>query len=366
MKRLTKFIAALIVLAFVFSATKVSAADYHQLYQSPTLEQEVDMVFSVAKGEVDDQTENGTHYDGRPYADYSQIHENVNGSGNSGRYTIHNVSGSAISVGIQNYLGEGDIRNVNEAYLDNAQDLIENILGQYAGIDYEYACQVAAKYMVAHRDDITLEGYRELWNIDWVTMKLQQENGGRIHVDGKIVFYEIEEPIEEEPTLIEEEPTPIEEPTPEEEEPTSIEDEPIVENDPVVEEEQIEEIIPTPSPIPRIDFIIIPSFITEAPTSIPEPTATPVPTEAPTLTPVEEEVEVEVIETPEGAPEEEVEIEESETPEGTPEEDIEVEIPDIPESLPQTGVTDNKVFYGLGAWMIALGLILIHRRKALL
>ena len=357
--KVIKFIVVTLIASLVCT-THVNAAT---LYESPKLDHEIDMVFSIANEEVNDQTTNGILYDGKPYGLFQQIHEDVNQSGNVNRYVIHNVSGSAISMGINQYLKTEDARNINEQYLSQ-NDIVENILINYADIDFEYVCQITSNY-IATRNNLNLLDYNKLWAIDFYVLKTQNEGDyGRIHVDGKVVFYEIEEPIEEEPTPIEEEPTP------EEDEPIPIEEEPIIEDDPVVEE--VEE-TPTPSPIVRI---ILPPIIistpTPTPTVVPTPTptpeltATPVPTEVPTPTPVEEEVEVDVVETPEGTPEEEVEVDEPETPEGAPDEEVEVDVPDVPESLPQTGVTDSKVFYGLGAWMIALGVILIRRRKALL
>ena len=374
MKRLLKIV---IVASLVFTlcfGTRVSAEDYHKMYDSPELIYETDMVFSVAKGGVDARTENGAEYDGRPYGDYSQIHTNVNNSGNNGRYTIHAVSGGAIAVGIQQTVGEGDIRNVNEDALGSS-DVVEIILRDYSGIDYDKACDVAATY-IAYNRGLELGYYNELWYIDWYALKYQQDGRteGRIHIDGKVV--EIEQ--EDEPEI-----TPEVTPSP-----TPKKLEPIVRNTPTPTPTEAptptEEPTATPTPTEVPTATEAPTempIATPTPTPTPEPTATPVPTEVPTPTPTptpieEEEVELEVIETPEGTPDveegEEISIEEPETPEGAPEEEIEeepieIEVPEVPESdveeLPQTGVTDSVLFYFVGGWFVALGAILIKRRK---
>ena len=342
MKRLLR-ITIVIALAFTLCFnTKVSADDYHKMYDSPELIYNTDMVFSVAKGEVDDWT-NGNMYDGRPYGDYDQIHESVNGKGNNGRYTIHAVSGGAIAVGIRETLGE-NVRNINEDYLGR-DDVVETILRDYLGIDFDEACRIAAEYIAANRE-LDINSFR----IDWITLKYQQDGKkeGRIHIDGRVVDIQPEEDFEEEERLE------IDEPVIEE----SIVEEPIVE-EPIEEEDT-----PIPSPIPAPRFIIIPSFVEPTPT--PTPTPELIPTDVPIPEPVviiEEEIEVEDIETPEGAPEEEVEIEEIEIPEGDVKEEIEV--PEVPEgdALPQTGVAEGWKFYIIGGWMISLGILLIKRRK---
>ena len=355
MKRLLKFIMVMVTVATLCFSTKVSADDYHKMYESPELIYNTDLVFSVAKGEVDDWT-SGNYYDGKPYGLYSQIHEDINGSGNNGRYTIHAVSGGAIAVGIRETLGE-DVRNVNEDYLGR-DDAVETILRDYSGIDFDEACRIAAEYIAANRG-LELGFYNELWYIDFVALKYQQDGKkeGRIHIDGRVIVNEpepepeVEEPVIDEPVI--DEPV-IEEPIIEE----------LIVEEPV--EEEVVENTPTPSPTPAPRFIIIPSFV--EPTSTPEPTPTPelIPTDVPIPEPVvivEEEIEVEEIETPEGAPEEEVDIEEIETPEGDVEKEIEV--PEVPEGdvLPQTGVVDSLVFFLFGGWMIALGALLIKRTK---
>ena len=392
MKRLTKFIAALTMLAFVFNATRVSAAT---LYESPALDGEIDMVFSVAKGDTVDRTENGANYDGRPYGDYWQIHENINKTGNNGRYSVV-VSGAAIAAGIQHYMGDGDIRNVNEDYLDT-RDVVEKIIREYAGIDFDYACGLAAKYIAAHRTDIELEGYKELWDIDFYVMKLQKDSAAsRIHVDGRVIAIEIEEPVitdipvadepvEDEP-LISDAPT---EPTPEITEIPEITDVPEVTETPEVTEVPEITDVPEVTEVPEVtdvpEVTEIPEVtetpeVTDAPAPIkpivvevpitvilptPTPDLAPTPTTTPTPTPIEEEIDVNVVETPEGTPEE-IEVEVPETPEGAPEEEVEVELPDVPEGLPQTGVMDSEVFIGFGLLMIVLGAIMIRKRYVLL
>lgn len=340
MKTFMKLVAAIIITALCCNA-KVYAADYHTLYESPVLDKNVDVVFSVAKDAVDDQTTNGNYYDPKPYGDYLQIHEDANGSGNNGRYTIHSVSGGAIAVGINAVLGE-DARNINEDYLDN-KDAVETVLRDYSGIDYEFANNLAIRYISAN---YSIES--TLFRIDWAALKYQQE--GRVHVDGRVVEVEpiIEEPVIEEPII--EEPIVVK--------PTVIPPV-IVRTTPTPT--PTEAPTPTPTPTPEL---------TPEPIPTPEPTSEPTPTEEPT--PIEvEEIEIEEVEIPEGAPEEEIELIIPEVPESVPIEEEDVDIIEIPqgapeeveEELPQTGIIDSAVFDGLGALLIALGIILIRKRR---
>lgn len=359
-KKILKCVSLVALFAFIFAnGTKTFAADYHTLYDSPEPSY-VDLVFSVAKGETDDQTKNGIQYDGRPYGDYDQIHTNPNKSGNNGRYAIHNVSGSAITANIQELVG-GDAHNLNETLLSEESNMfVETVLQNYLGIEeYENVCEIAANYIAANRG-LEIGFYRETWFIDWYVIKYQQENGGRIHVDGKYVeFPTIEEEPEEEPIITE----PV------------IADDPEEEEDPVVPEpeEKPEEVITSsPTTIPPVIFII-PPFAEEV-TDTPTPTPSPEPTATPTEAPAEEIIDdIEPIETPEGTPvEEEIDdITPVETPEGAPEEEeeeIPIELPEVPEGdvLPQTGVASSVSFYGLGLLTILLGLFTIKKIKRLI
>lgn len=356
-KKILKCISLVALSIFIFTnGTKALAADnYHTLYDSPEPNY-VDLVFSVAKGETNDQTTNGMRYDGRPYGDYDQIHTDPNKSGNNGRYAIHNVSGSAIAVNITNIIG-GDATNLNETLLSEEYNMaVEEVLQNYLGTNFDDACLIAAQYIAANRE-LNIENYRETWFIDWYVIKYQRENGGRIHVDGKYVeFPTIEEPIEEEP---EEEPI-ITEP--------EIADDLEEEEEPVVPEEKPEVIItPSLTTIPPVIFII-PPFVEEI-TDMPTPTPSPEPTATPTEAPAEIIDDITPVDTPEGTPVEEIDdLTPVEMPQGAPEEEeeeIPIELPEVPEGdvLPQTGAASSATFYEIGLFTILLGLFTFKKGK---
>ena len=291
-KKVLKIVTFLTAFALIlsFNGIRTFAADYHTLYNSPDPQYNVDLVFSIEKNEVIDETTNGIQYDGRPYGDYYQIHENINEDGNNGRYTIKNVSGGAIVANIQNALtlysntsDYSNARNLNENLLEDKNTeiskdkLVEYVLQNCTNINYDEVCNISSLYIAAKKG-LDINNYLITWYIDWYIIKYQRENVvGRIHVDGRYKEIEI---IEDEPiptTIIEEEeniiPTIIEEK--EEPIPTTIEEE----NNEVIPTiiEEKEELSPTiieeEKPVPTVveEEIFIPTPITEETISTPAP-----------------------------------------------------------------------------------------------
>ena len=360
MKKFLKIVSVVAALTLCFR-TSVFADNYHTLYTSPEYDNEIDMVFSVAKGDTDDQTTNGIQYDGKPYGLYDQVHENVNGSGNNGRYSL-TVSGGAVQTVINNYYDGA--RNVNEDVIstDEVLYIVEEILQSCPGIDYDEICDIAAKYISANRD-LEYGNYNETWFINWYVLKYQLDgynpstnNYGRIHVDGRVIVEPEPEP-EDELTIDE----PVDEPT--EDEPTYEEpviDEPIV--DPPIyyyyyePEPQLEptfvpfEVEPLPEPEPTKEEVIETIPVIETPESAPV---------------IEEEVidDLDDFITPESAPEIDEEEFEDEEIEEVVEEEVEIDFTETPQGLPQTGTASNVLFYSVGGLLVLFGSMLIRKRK---
>ena len=206
MKKTTGF--AMKVLTLVLAVTLVLGTSGVKAYaatDSPDYSNELmDMVFSIKKPTINsnDKTLNGNGFDGKPLADYYQIHEDTSKTGDPGRYAVA-VSGPAVSAAIDRVLNEytdstnyNGIHNINETDALNGNGdqsgLAEKVLEAVLGSDLDDINELAAKYLKA-RLGIAPETNATV-TIDWYVVKHQGDNrvGGRYHVDGNATVTIIE------------------------------------------------------------------------------------------------------------------------------------------------------------------------------
>ncbi len=201
MKKTTGF--AMKVLAVVLAAALVLGTSGVRAYaatNSPDYGDDLmDMVFSVKRPTIisNDKTLNGNDFDGKPVADYYQIHEDLEKTGDdASRYSVA-VSGPAVSAAIDKVLNEYTggtsyigIHNINETddLKVNGGDqsgLAEKVLRAVLGDQLYDSVNVLADNYIRTQLGIAAEANAAV-TIDWYVVKHQKDGrvGGRYHVDG--------------------------------------------------------------------------------------------------------------------------------------------------------------------------------------